>query len=259
MRTVLLLMAVCASVLAQKHAGTPADPVPVAEEPDHRLVFENEYVRVFKVVVPPHAATLVHRHERDYVVVTIGEADVTNEPVGKPAVRWQFKDGDVKFLKGGFAHRAVNEGDKPFVNYTVELKKPDAATCGLAGQPECIINCLAGHCFGEAGTDVSDVPRSWSHGRRKMLFGGTSWRVMARNLTPAAGQEICAKYYQPAPSIGCEVIFLDSDEFITPQLEHAYTIKRAQAMWFDGVRELQPRHVAPFRLVTIEFLPSPKK
>jgi quercetin dioxygenase-like cupin family protein len=62
---------------------TPPTEVPVENEPHHHLVFENEYVRVFKVEVPPHQETLVHRHKRDYVVVTIGDAEVTNAIVGK--------------------------------------------------------------------------------------------------------------------------------------------------------------------------------
>lgn len=105
----------------------PAE-VPVDQEPHHHLVFENEYVRVFKVEVAPHEATLVHRHARDYVGVMIGDAEVTNAVVGKEPKKWSFKDGDVTFLEASgeksFAHRAVNESDKPFVNYTIELKAP---------------------------------------------------------------------------------------------------------------------------------------
>jgi hypothetical protein len=93
-------------------------------------VFENEYVRVFRVEVPPHEATLVHRHSRDYVVVTIGDAEVTNAVVGKDPKRWNFKDGDVTFLEASgqksFAHKAVNESETPFVNYTIEVKNAES-------------------------------------------------------------------------------------------------------------------------------------
>lgn len=118
---VLLLLGFAA---AQK--STEAE-VPVENEPHHHLVFENEYVRVFKVEVAPHEATLVHRHKRDYVVVTIGDAEVTNAVVGKEPKQWSFKDGDVTFLEASgaksFAHKAVNEGDKNFENVTIELKR----------------------------------------------------------------------------------------------------------------------------------------
>jgi hypothetical protein len=113
---------------AQGAQQSTATEVPVENEPHHHLVFENEYVRVFKVEVAPHEATLVHRHKRDYVVVTIGDAEVTNAVVGREPKKWSFKDGDVTFLEAtgekSFAHKAVNESDKPFVNLTIELKSP---------------------------------------------------------------------------------------------------------------------------------------
>lgn len=124
----LLLPAFLFSALCFSQAAQQPTEVPVENEPHHHLVFENEYVRVFKVEVPPHEATLVHRHKRDYVVVTIGDAEVTNAVVGKEPKKWSFKDGDVTFLEAtgekSFAHKAVNESDKWFYNYTVELKLP---------------------------------------------------------------------------------------------------------------------------------------
>jgi hypothetical protein len=119
-----LLSSLCFAQAIQR--STEAE-VPVENEPHHHLVFENEYVRVFKVEVAPHEATLVHRHKRDYVVVTIGDAEVTNAVVGKEPKKWSFKDGDVTFLEASgeksFAHQAVNEGDKPFENVTIEIKR----------------------------------------------------------------------------------------------------------------------------------------
>jgi hypothetical protein len=59
----------------------------------------------------------------DYVFVTQGDSEVESVPVGKEAKKLELKDGDTRFTKGGFAHKAVNLSDKPFVNVTVELKK----------------------------------------------------------------------------------------------------------------------------------------
>lgn len=119
---VVLLLSIIAAAQAAKETE-----VPVENEPHHHLVFENEYVRVFKVEVAPHEATLVHRHERDYVVVTIGDAEVTNAGVGKEPKKWNFKDADVTFLEANgeksFAHKAVNEGGKIFENVTIEIKR----------------------------------------------------------------------------------------------------------------------------------------
>lgn len=121
-------------------AQQPAE-VCVDKEPHHHLVFENEYVRVFKVELASHESTLVHRHTRDYVVVTIGDAEVTNAVVGKEPKRWSFADGDVRFLEASgeksYTHKAMNEGEKPFVNLTVEFKKSPGVNKCKAGTMNC--------------------------------------------------------------------------------------------------------------------------
>src|SRR5467141_3834260 len=81
--------------------------VPIAREPHHHLVLENDYVRVFRVSVPAHDATLLHQHDVPYVYVSLGPADVINAVQGKPE-----------------AHIARNESDVPFNNVTIELLKP---------------------------------------------------------------------------------------------------------------------------------------
>ena len=45
--------------------GTAEDPVPVEQEPHHRVIFENQYVRVLDVVVKPGETTLFHKHSID--------------------------------------------------------------------------------------------------------------------------------------------------------------------------------------------------
>ncbi len=99
-------------------------PIPIDEEGHHHLVLENEYTRVFHTEVPPKQSTLMHQHDHDYVWVQIGPADVRNERVGSTPAEVKLKDGDVKFIKGGFAHKVTNLMDSPFVNITIEVKKP---------------------------------------------------------------------------------------------------------------------------------------
>lgn len=101
-------------------AQTPQE-VPITAEPSHHVVLENEYVRVFKVEVPPHAQTLIHRHDHDYVFVTLGDSEVENTVTGKPPVQLKLKDGDARFLMGGFSHTARNLSDQPFRNVTIEF------------------------------------------------------------------------------------------------------------------------------------------
>lgn len=106
--------------------------VPITEEPSHHLVLENKYVRVFNVEVPPHFATRVHRHDYDYVFVTLGDSDVSNEKVHADPVELKLKDGETHFTPGGFAHKAVNLADTPFHNITIEFVQPSLTSGEVA-------------------------------------------------------------------------------------------------------------------------------
>jgi hypothetical protein len=98
--------------------------VPIPKEPHHHLVLENDYVRVFRVSVPAHDATLLHQHDVPYVYVSLGPADIINAVQGKPEAHLVMTDGQVGYSPGHFAHIARNESDAPFNNVTIELLKP---------------------------------------------------------------------------------------------------------------------------------------
>jgi len=107
-------------------AQTPSE-VEITAEPSHHLALENQYVRVFKVEVAPHAATLMHRHGHDYVFVTLGAASVESDVAAKPPVTLKLQDGETRFTPGKFAHIAKNLSDQPFRNVTVELLQDEKA------------------------------------------------------------------------------------------------------------------------------------
>lgn len=122
-----LLCALLGSVCAQEKT------VPVAEEGHHQLVLENEYTRVFHVVIAPKDSTLMHQHDRDYVYVMIGSSQVEVVKPGAAPTQMKLNDGDVKFTKGPLAHKVTNIGDTPFVNLTIEVKKASTkAVCGAS-------------------------------------------------------------------------------------------------------------------------------
>src|SRR5579872_1704695 len=108
-------------LLVQTPAAAPS-VVPVVDEPSHHLIFENEYVRVFYVEIAPHTETQYHRHDRDYIFVALGDSSVDSVREGEKLTHLDLKYGDIRFSKGGFVHKAVNPGSKPFKVYAVELK-----------------------------------------------------------------------------------------------------------------------------------------
>jgi hypothetical protein len=121
----LLAMLACACLAGSMAAQTEA--VPITQEPDHHLVLENQFTRVFYVEVPVGEQTLVHEHKNDYVFVTLGDSDVENMPQGKDPVRLQLKDGEARYVKAPLVHRAKNLAKTPFRNVTIEILMPGDA------------------------------------------------------------------------------------------------------------------------------------
>jgi quercetin dioxygenase-like cupin family protein len=108
--------------LAQKgKQSAPPSEVEITAEPSHHLAFQNSYVRVFQVEAAPHSATLLHRHRHDYIFVTLGASEISNEVQGKDPVTLKLQDGEARFTPGNFAHVARNLANTPFRNVTIEL------------------------------------------------------------------------------------------------------------------------------------------
>jgi quercetin dioxygenase-like cupin family protein len=133
--TVASLLIACVpltSAMAQKHKAPAKAPseVEITSEPNHHLVLQNSYVRVFQVEAAPHASTLMHRHRHDYIFVTLGTTEISNEVRGKAPATMKLQDGETRFVPGNFAHVVRNLSDTPFRNVTIELlraPKTDAA------------------------------------------------------------------------------------------------------------------------------------
>jgi len=156
------LLFLATSALAQHQQS-----VEITSEPSHHLVFQNEYVRVFNVTVAPHATTLVHRHNYDYLFVTLGDSDVVSVRPGEKPVALKLKDGEVRFTPGNFAHAAINQSDRPFHNITIELLKPSS------GVTPCQVDC--------SHDPVGQGPAT------TLLYGSDQWHA-SLDIVPASGR-----------------------------------------------------------------------
>jgi hypothetical protein len=92
--------------------------VPIDEEPQHRLKFQNQHVRLFDVLLPPSYISLWHFHAHDGVFVNI-EASASREQVlgAEPTDRPPRIIGDTFFLnyaKKPKVHRVSNTGESAF-------------------------------------------------------------------------------------------------------------------------------------------------
>src|SRR5260370_30763987 len=124
MKRRLILVAILFSSCAQGQAPATPTAVPIPKEPHHHLVLENDYVRVFRVSLPAHDATLVHQHDVPYLYISLGPADVINAVQGRPEARIVMADGQVGYSSGHFAHIARTDAGSSFDNVTIELLHP---------------------------------------------------------------------------------------------------------------------------------------
>jgi hypothetical protein len=101
-------------------AATPAErgPVPIEQEPRHRLAFENAHVRHFDVQLEPDYVALYHWHRNDGVFVNIRSAQTTAQDLGgEPMARGWRAIGETYFI--GYtdkpkAHRVSNTDDRVY-------------------------------------------------------------------------------------------------------------------------------------------------
>ena len=114
-------------VAAPEHAAVKGEtePVPVEQEPHHRWIFENQYVRVLDVVLAPSESTLFHTHSHDSIAVRLTDSTVQEQPFYKewrPSSR--LLPGDSRYMKSTpepYTHRVKNVGSTPFHVIDIEL------------------------------------------------------------------------------------------------------------------------------------------
>ena len=232
--------------LATAALAQQQQPVEITSEPRHHLVFENEYVRVFDVTVAPRDTTLVHRHNHDYLFVTLGDSDVTSARPGEKPVVLLLKDGEVRFTPGDFAHAAINNSDRPFHNITIELLQPSTNV------KTCTENCDSGGCIG--ATLNSPVTGCPSTVRR---ISADQWTVSLVTLLPSARME---QRTNAPPRLVVAVSDLD---FAGQPETAGNDIKRAPGYvgWVPaGVSHpLTNNGSRPAQFVTLEFKPEQRK
>jgi quercetin dioxygenase-like cupin family protein len=209
--------------------------VEITSEPSHHLVFENAFLRVFDVSVAPKATTLVHRHNNDYVFVTLGDADITNAKVGAAPVKALLKDGDTRFTAGGFAHAAINNADTPFRNITIEILAP--ATNEHNCTEGCSLPCNA--------ADKALCPTV------QRLFSADQWTVTSVTLPPGGK---LAEHTHFAHHLAVAVSDLHLRTKNQDQPEKELSAKVGEVLWINPViHTVTNTGTKPARFITLEL------
>ena len=212
------------------------EAVEVTAEPAHHLALANEQVRVFQVEVAPQASTLLHHHGHDYLFVSLGEAHVSNEVLGKPPVELKLSDGETRFTPGNFAHVARNLAGQPFRNVTIELMQDEKLRDAPSPWPQ------------EGGD------QEFPGGRIKVLFVRDGARVSAFELEPGA---TVPSHYHDGPHLVVAVSDLALRSDVEGQSPMAGMLKSGEVKWLPGdyTHTLTNTGKDRARFVTVEFKP----
>jgi len=116
------ILCLCCLVLCVTRASAQS-AVPIEQEPAHRLVLQNQHVRVFDVWLPPGKESLWHVHRHDGISVRLADATIADEPKDGQAETFRLRRGAVAYGSTPTArtHRVRNVGETTFHNIYIEL------------------------------------------------------------------------------------------------------------------------------------------
>ncbi len=87
-----------------------------------KVVFENDRVKIWNLIVEPGQASDWHLHPRDYVTIVVEGGGLTVEFDDGTVEEGQPEIGSWKYHDTHIIHRVVNNTGKTFKNVLVELK-----------------------------------------------------------------------------------------------------------------------------------------
>lgn len=122
-----LLLALLSIAAAQK------EPVPVDQEPHHKVVLRNEFVLVTHVTLAPDERTLYHTHSNDRAAIELSHSSLAQQKMGEAEdAAGPTHPGELSMSTarpGGYSHRVHNVGPGGFEVLDVEfLKRPEKAS-----------------------------------------------------------------------------------------------------------------------------------
>jgi quercetin dioxygenase-like cupin family protein len=213
-----------------------ASEVEITAEPHHHLELQNDFVRAFKVDIPPHDATLLHRHRRDYFVIALAASDIASEVPGKPVGSIKMQAGETGFHAGEFAHIARNLAATSFPHVDVEVLQPNAS-----------------YKWGEErGVDVLEG------GTREILFVKDGVRASQIELQPHA---MIPRHKHVGPHLVVAITAVDLQSNVSAEEMKSTELKPGEVAWFAAglIHSVMNMGSRDAKFVVLEFPPVKKK
>ncbi len=213
-----------------------ASEVEITAEPHHHLEFQNDLVRAFKVNIPPHDATLLHRHRHDYFVIALANADIASESPGKPVASIKMQTGETGFHTGEFAHIARNLAGTAFPHVDVEVLQPNASYKWDE----------------ERGVDVLEG------GTREILLVKDGIRASQIELQPHA---MIPKHKHVGPHLVVAITAVNLQSNVSSEEMKSTELQPGEVAWFAGglTHSVMNMGNQDAKFVVLEFPPVKKK
>lgn len=193
-------------------AQTAAPTIEITAEPNHHLMLENQFVRVFKVQLAPHTEMLLHSHRHDYFFTSLGESHIENDVVGKPPADRHFRDGESFFVPGDFVHTAKNLSDQMFQVVAVEVMQTDSAQMSYKWDEDRGLHVLHG-------------------GTQEIIFVKDGIRASDLELQPGG---VLPKHHHAGPHLVIAVTDLDLRSDVEGKAPSPIQIKAGDVAWVKG-------------------------
>jgi quercetin dioxygenase-like cupin family protein len=87
------------------------------------VLFENDKVKIWNLIVEPGQSSAWHLHTRDYVTVVVEGGGLTVEFEDGTTERGSPQVGTWRFHDEHKVHRVINNTNKRYKNVLIELKK----------------------------------------------------------------------------------------------------------------------------------------
>ena len=106
-----------------------------------RLLFENDWVKVWEMTLAPGEASALHRHDRPYLMCVVEGTRIDAAVVDKGQLQIPVQPGSVLFVPPGDTERAINGTETPFREILIELKggpsnvTPEVVVANLPAPP----------------------------------------------------------------------------------------------------------------------------
>ncbi len=88
-----------------------------------RVLFENDRVKIWNLIVEPGEASDWHLHPRDYVTIVVEGGSLTSEYEDGTTQQNPSDVGTWRYHGDHQVHRVINNSDTRYMNVLVELKQ----------------------------------------------------------------------------------------------------------------------------------------